>query len=280
MTTTATLTPYDLSAAVKVGNKMYRKQILALSTINYKGKKIKFDKAFLTDLANSFKDGAYDQVPFQLADADNRHNMDPERTRGELVGVELTDDGLDGIFSVTDDGAKIIESNPKLGVSARIVQALEKSDGRSFKRAINHVLGTLDPRVTKMRPWQAVDLSEADKEIEVVDLTAATVKKGSLMATKSKTKKAVAKPSNGVVTVTTSKGERNIDLSALSDEEFQALLDMSSQVEEDEADEEDDDVEDVDVDEVEDDDDDDDDDWDDADDYDDDLDEDEDDEEL
>lgn len=217
MPQTATLTPYDLSEAEKIGKRLYRKQVLKKGTILYKGQRIKFDDAFLTDLASSFKNGAYDQVPFVLADTDNRHNEDPERFRGEITGFEVTKDGLDALVAVNKQGAKILEDNPKLGVSARIVQGLQKADGRTFKRAIRHVLGTMDPRVTGLRPWQAVDLSEED-DTEVVDLTAEIYEEDGHMA-KRKQGKAVADDS------ATDDG-LDLDLSSMSDAEFLEFLDL------------------------------------------------------
>lgn len=223
----AVLSPWDLSRGEVTGKTTFRKQILRKGVINYKGKKIPFDDPMMTELAHNFNKGAYDQVPFVFANDKNEHNEDPSRFHGELVSVELTPDGLDGIFNLTRSGVKVVKNNPRLGVSARIMAGVEHSDGRTFGKSIRHVLATMNPRMTGMKPWQAVDLSE-DEEVEVVDLTAITYEGGSRMATKTKAKKAkVTRPANGVVTVTTSKGKSKIDLSALSDEEFQALLDLS-----------------------------------------------------
>jgi len=204
-----TLSPVDLSIAEKTGRRTFRKQILKKGTINYQGTRVDFDDDFLSDCVEAFKNGAYDQVPFVLATPDNAHNMDPERYRGEIVDMELTDDGIDAIIETTKSGAKAIEDNPKLGVSARIVQGLAKVDGRSFPRAIQHVLATMDPRLTGMQPWQPVDLAMYSGDDEVLDLTAATVKKGNSVATKPKAR------SGGVV---------SFDLSSLTDEQFNILL--------------------------------------------------------
>ena len=251
----ALLSPWDLSKAVKTGKTTFRKQILRKGEIIYKGKKIAFDDSMLSELAHNFNKGAYDQVPLVLANDKNEHNEDPSRFNGELVSVELTDDGLDGIFSLTPSGVKVVKSNPRLGVSARIMAGVAHADGRTFGKSIRHVLATMNPRMTGMKPWEAVDLSE-DEQVEVVDLTAITYEGGSRMATKTKKAK-VTRPASGVVTVTTSKGKSKIDLSALSDEEFQALLDLSAAVEDDEVEDQTDlsDVDDEDEDEVEDDDD-------------------------
>lgn len=176
--TTEYLTPFDQGEArVDLANKKFRKQILAKATIRYddhgQSRVIKFDDAYLRELADNFNNGAMDQVPFQLADHANRHTDDPERTRGELVGVEVTPDGLDGIFSLTDEGVKVIESNPKLAVSARIAPPRTRADGKKVGKHLMHVLGTLDPRLNGMRPWQAVEL--ANPADVTVDLTEATV---------------------------------------------------------------------------------------------------------
>lgn len=209
---TTFLSPIDLAPSTQTGRRVFRKQILRKGEINYQGRKVVFDDGFLKDVVKSFKRGAYDQVPFVFADPDNRHNMDPERFRGEVKGLELTPDGVDMIVEATADGARVIKNNPRLGVSARIVQGLEKSDGRTFKRAIQHVLATMDPRLTGMKPWETVDLSDEDDDDdeEVIDLTAATVKEGKPVGTK--TKKAAAPQ---VV---------QIDLSQLNDGEFKDLL--------------------------------------------------------
>lgn len=221
--TTAFLTPLDLADATQVGRRTYRKQVLPLTTINYKGRTVTFDKAYLTDLANSFRNGAYDQVPTVFADDKNGHNMDPTRFSGEVKGFEVTNDGLDAIVELTDDGAKAVGNNPRLGVSARIVEGLAKADGRTFNRAIQHVLLTMDPRVTNMRPWETVDLSGVEDDTEVVDLTAATYEED-----------AVAKGTVDKDNQTIKIGERTFDLSAMTDEEFGSLLELSTTAVEDE----------------------------------------------
>jgi NADH dehydrogenase/NADH:ubiquinone oxidoreductase subunit G len=172
--TSAVQLPFRHGAPTKVGKRIYRKQVLPVGSIDYKGRKIDFTREYLADLAKSFNDGAYDQVAFMLAPDDNSHTLDPERFRGEVKGLELSEDGLDMLVEMTEEGSAVVDQNPRLGVSARIVEDLARADGKQFTRAIQHVLGTLDPRVTGMKPWQTVNLSTDD--ITVVDLTAATYK--------------------------------------------------------------------------------------------------------
>lgn len=174
--TTAVLTPTTAKPAAKVAGRVFRKQVLPIGGIDYKDatgatRRLDFTPDYLAKIVDSFNAGAYDAVKFQLADASNTHTLDPERARGTVRALELTDDGLDMIVDLTDDGAKVIADNPDLPVSARIVEDLKRADGKAFPAAIQHVLGTLDPRVTGMKPWQAVDLTN-DPDVPTVDLTA------------------------------------------------------------------------------------------------------------
>lgn len=210
-------TPFDLSEAVPAGRRRFWKQVLPVTTINYKGHKVKFDKRFHMDLAQSFKDEAFDQVPVVFATPENAHNMDPRNFGGDVLDMQVRPKGLFALIEADETAAKAIEKNPKLGVSARIRQGLEKSDGRKFDRAIEHICLTMNPRVTGMEPWQAVDLSDEDADIEVVDLTAENYGKEEDMGVRRTAKKAAS----------SKKAKGPIDLSALSDEQFQNLLDLA-----------------------------------------------------
>jgi len=156
---TATLTPMQVGAPKTLGKSVFRKQLLPNGSITYKGRKVDFDEKYRRDLARAFEEGAFDQVPFLLADKDNAHTMDPERFRGDVLGIECAADGLYVTMDLTPDAAELVRKNPKLGVSARIIEGLEHADGRTFDRAVQHVLGTLDPRVTGMKPWEEVSLA-------------------------------------------------------------------------------------------------------------------------
>ncbi len=154
--------------------KLFRKQILKLGKIQYGGQVLEFTPEYVEDLIKSFEAGAFDQVSFQMADAANTHTQDPERSRGEVKALIATPTGLDALIELTEEGAKVVEDNPRLGVSARIVQPLKQADGRVFGKALHHVLGTLDPRLTGMSPWQPVQLANDGSSDPVVDLTSAS----------------------------------------------------------------------------------------------------------
>lgn len=205
------LAPISLSEPVRAGRRRFWKQILPVTSIDYDGQRIDFDPKFHMDLAEAFKKGAYDQVPVVFAGEKNEHNMDPRNFGGDVIKMEYRGPGRGqgtwALIEASKDAARLIKQNPKLGVSPRIKQGIEKSDGRFIPRAVNHVLLTMNPRVQGMSPWQAVDLSE-DADTEVVDLTAAEYTEGTKMG-KTKTRR---------------QPQSQIDLSALSDDEFNDLV--------------------------------------------------------
>lgn len=151
----AILTPFTGDSARQAGQR-WRKKLLPVGEISYKGRTLKFTRDYLAGLVKSFQDQAYDQVPFQLADATNTHTNDPERTAGQIAGMTLDPDGLYIELDATERGNRVLTENPGLGVSARIVEEYARADGQFFPRAIQHVLGTLDPRIPGMGGWEAV----------------------------------------------------------------------------------------------------------------------------
>lgn len=169
--TTAILTPFVRGKATTQGGGAWRKKLLPVGSINYKGRTLSFTKDYLSGLAKAFTDRAYDQVPFQLAGDDNKHTNDVERFGGQITGMDLSDDGLYVTVDATPRGAKVLADNPLLGVSARIVEAYDRSDGKFFPKAIQHVLATLDPRIPGLGGWQAV---EASNDVDITyDLSGA-----------------------------------------------------------------------------------------------------------
>ena len=67
------------SAAVELASdgSTWRKKVLPVGQVEYKSTMLTFDADYLQTLAASFNSRAYDQVPFQLADARNTHTNDP-----------------------------------------------------------------------------------------------------------------------------------------------------------------------------------------------------------
>ena len=159
------------SDAIELAAGVWQKRVLPIGQVEYKGRVLNFDKRYLDGLAQSYNAGAYSQVPFQLADAGNNHTNDPERFRGEVTGMSVGDDGLYITVQTTDAGNQVLRANPRLGVSARIVEDYARSDGQYYPVAIQHVLGTLDPRIPELGPWQEVEMSNVTGADSVIDLS-------------------------------------------------------------------------------------------------------------
>lgn len=177
------------------GKTYYKKRILPEGTYDYKtptGDKIKLDLSAgeLQKFVQSFKDKAYDEVPFQFG----KHDNDPTIRKGTLAHVEhVPGKGLDGYFELDSDAAEYVSKYPNFGVSPRLVLDIERMDGKKFSGAIQHVAGTVVPRATGMGPWSKVELSEdgdTDDSTPVIDLSTETIKverEGKVVTTPEKT---------------------------------------------------------------------------------------------
>jgi hypothetical protein len=172
MDSAAILTPLDRGNVISLGNRQWRKRVLPIDDVEYQGRTLHFTKDYLASLEAAWRDRAYDQVPFQLATTKNEHTNDPERTRGWITDMKLEADGLWVTLDPTEAGEQILKENPYLGVSARIVENYPRSDGKFYPAAMQHVLGTLDPRIPGLGAWQAIE--NANTPAIVIDLTGAS----------------------------------------------------------------------------------------------------------
>ena len=133
---------------------LWRKQVLPIGEVDYRGwRTIDFTKDYLDRLVEAFDEGAYDRVPFQLADESGQHTSDPAQWRGDVLKLEVVADGLDILVTVTEQGSDVLRRDPALGAAPRIIEDYHRADGRVFPAAIQHILGTRDPLITGLRPW-------------------------------------------------------------------------------------------------------------------------------
>ena len=153
------LSPLTGGSAIELGGGLWRKKLLPVGNISYKGRTLHFTADYLARLADAFRDHAYDSVPLQLADKDNAHTNAVERYAGEIIDADVAADGLYVTVRPTDRGQQLLSENPKLGVSARIVEDYARADGKFYPAAIQHVLATHDPRITGLGGWQQVDMA-------------------------------------------------------------------------------------------------------------------------
>lgn len=169
--TSVILTPMEFTSTEQLSRQLFRKRVLPVDSIDYDGRKIDFTSAYMNTIVTAFNDGAFDNVPLQFADKNNSHTNEPEQYRGDVVGMSVEDDGLYVTVAATARGAKVLEENPKLGISARIINDYDRSDGKHYTAAVQHVLATHDPRITGLGPWSKVENYSNDNSAAILDLT-------------------------------------------------------------------------------------------------------------
>jgi hypothetical protein len=228
----------DLST-VRSGKRSFWKRVLPVGVIDYedgsgKKRKLEFSDSKpsggnvinLVDVKTAFDSKVLDQLPFMLADKDNAHTMDPERYRADVTKVRLGGDDGPGLYAkVTfdnDQAAAAVLANRKLGVSMRL---RETGDPKTPVVPI-HVLGTLDPKITKLGEWhEAVELSSYAAGDEVVDLSTESYREPGMAKGKGKNK------STGEIDFATITAEdidagalEGVDLTELTDDELTKLV--------------------------------------------------------
>lgn len=220
MGTIEILTPYDRGDVTELSSGLFRKQILPRRSISYTGKggvrrKIDFNDAYLRDLVAGFRAGAFDEVAVQMADGANTHTLDPERKRASVVSLEMAADGLYALVKPNNEkAAQFLRENPKMGVSARIIEGMDRSDGLRFPRALHHVLITTDPQIPGLKPWaeaESVSLASGDPD-ETVDLADASYERNESMP----------KPPAGQTTLTLDQAQADRLTLLLNDDEAAA----------------------------------------------------------
>jgi hypothetical protein len=236
--TTALQMPVNTGKPQKLGRGLYRKQILPLGKVlNVNGVKLPLNEQLLADIKRTYDEGFLDSTPLNLVDASNSHTDDPEAARGTIRALDL---GADGLYATLDLPDSLLEHNPNLGVSPRLLFDQTRADGRKAKVVLRHVAATTDPHIGGMKPFERLaDLSNPSEH--VVDLTAATYQ-GDPMATLSDEQLARLAAfadtlgDDGRPTQTADQtAEANGDL---SDEDLQALLaDLGDDEEQPETDE-------------------------------------------
>lgn len=195
------ITPADmLDLAADDAPLTYWKQILPEDSIVYDGRTINFDEQYHRDCIESFKKSTPHQTMLQLATPSNGHghDMDPERQRAVVEDMATLDELPENVRQKVGDNrglyaklrffdkksARAVLDNPGLGVSARVRENGADHRGNPVKRAVVHILGTIDPFVTGMSPWQPVDLSRYNSGM-VIDLSGASYE-GARMSAKKK----------------------------------------------------------------------------------------------
>jgi hypothetical protein len=167
-------TPVATGKAKKIGKGLWRKQVLPTGEFQVGGRRLSFTPDYHRAVAQAFQDAAYDTVPTMLADKTNDHTMAVLDEGGEVLALEAEDDGLYATVKLSNAANEKVENNPRLGVSVRIRENYDRSDGKFYPAAMQHLLLTWDPRIAGMKPWEPIDLSNSAADALVIDLSAAT----------------------------------------------------------------------------------------------------------
>lgn len=165
---TAVLAPWAKDEVTRLGQNVFRKEILRFGHVKTDDGDFDFTPEFGAQLVDAFQAGVMPTVPLVLADHDNRHTQAVDRQAGEVIGLELSNDGLMGIIRANKATAEMIEENRRLPVSIRALQGRLDNAGKRWPAVLNHVLATFDPVVTGMGDWEPIELS--NDVTKVIDL--------------------------------------------------------------------------------------------------------------
>lgn len=169
----AVRTPLATAAALELGNKLWRKEILKAGTIHYRGGKFEATPAYLDSVLAAYKDGAIASVPFTFVDDRGAHVESPERRKGNIVGLERNaTGGLDAILALDDDADALVRKDKKFGVSVLIKHDRTTGGGKHYPAVLAHVAGTYDPVINNLGDWE--EIAASNDAVDVLDLLALT----------------------------------------------------------------------------------------------------------
>lgn len=155
----------ELGGAPRATGRVFRKHILTLGPLSYKGKTFNLDDAWYARLKDNFNSGV-SMVQVPLADERNQHSEDPMRNAGEVVGLERDGQKVYTVLDVRDpDVAKRLADKRIMGASAFL--HMDYEDTRTQKKvgpALLHHCLTNRPYITDLEPYEEVVAATADME--------------------------------------------------------------------------------------------------------------------
>lgn len=156
-----------LGAVPKATGRVFRKHILNLGPLHYKGQTFNLDENWYAKLKDNFNSGV-SMVQVPLADEQNKHTEDPLRNTGEVVGLERQGGKVYTLVDVRDpDVAQRIKDGRIMGASAFL--HMNYTDTRTEQKvgpALLHHCLTNRPYVTNLDPYEEVVAATADMEWE------------------------------------------------------------------------------------------------------------------
>ena len=155
----------ELGATAKARGRVFRKQILNLGDLHYKGKTFHLDDAWYAQLERNFNAGvSMTQVP--LADSNNKHDESVMANTGEVIGLERRGSKVYTLVDIRDkEAAQRIADGRILGASAFLHMDYEDSrTGEKVGPALLHHCLTNRPHVLDLEPYEEVVAATADSE--------------------------------------------------------------------------------------------------------------------
>lgn len=161
----------ELGAHPKARGRVFRKHILNLGDLHYKGKTLKLDEDWYGQLKSNF-DGGVSMAQVPLADDQNKHTEDPLRNAGEVIGLERNGSKVYSLVDIRDpEVAQRIADGRIMGASAFLHLDYEDSrTGRRVGPALLHHCLTNRPHVLDLEPYEEVMAATADNERETIVL--------------------------------------------------------------------------------------------------------------
>lgn len=155
--------PVELSRERRVQGRLFRKHILTLGPLHYKGQTFNLDEQWYGTLRKNWDSGVCPIVQVPLANDDNKHVETPAANLGEVVGIERNGKKVYALIDARQDADKF--GKTYLGASAFMHMNYEDTrTGRKVGPALLHVAVTNRPHVVDLDDYEEVVAATADIE--------------------------------------------------------------------------------------------------------------------
>ena len=155
--------------------KVFKKQILPFGTFahpNTPGTRLTIDRGMAETLVKNFNDRVCDIVQVPIVDGENKHNEDPLRNIGEVVGLDIDEDGVNALID-----ARKPELAGELGrtlIGASAMMHMNYTDTRSGNKVgptLLHVAVTNRPYITDLKDFEEVVAASGPSDAKPVLLS-------------------------------------------------------------------------------------------------------------
>lgn len=146
--------------------RLFRKQILKYGTWTHPsipGASLVIDRGVADSLKANFSAGVCDIVQVPVVDDANRHSEDPFRNIGEVVDLEVTEDGVYAHIDVRKPEAAEVMGKTLIGASAMMhMNYRDTRTGRHVGPTLLHTAVTNRPYITGLKDYEEIVRASAD----------------------------------------------------------------------------------------------------------------------